>query len=173
MTLMTTVSTDYEAWVPELTFAARLALVRHRMGWNIKEAAIACGVRPQSWRGWELERRLPHDLIGVVDAIAARTNVDPDWLLRGGPMRETSSAVSTGARVLRVVGKEPINELSSTTAGLYPGDDPPTRGRRRKPPARTIAPPDTRPSGQPGNSSSHTDTRRPARTSHPRSRLVA
>jgi hypothetical protein len=39
---MTTVLPAADKWVPELTFGARLALVRHRMGWNIKEAAAAC-----------------------------------------------------------------------------------------------------------------------------------
>lgn len=69
--------------VPELTFAARLALVRHCNGWNIKEAAQACGVPPQSWRGWEVQNRLPHDMVGTVKRIALRARVDREWLLFG------------------------------------------------------------------------------------------
>ena len=45
-------------WIPSTSdFAARLVLVRHQMGWNLKEAALACGVKAQSWREWELESR--------------------------------------------------------------------------------------------------------------------
>lgn len=77
-----------EMWIPELTFAARLALVRHRMGWNIKEAALACGLKPQSWRGWELERRLPHNIVLVAETICIRSGVSRDWLLFGGPLVE-------------------------------------------------------------------------------------
>jgi hypothetical protein len=41
---MTTVLPAADKWVPELTFGARLALVRHRMGWNIKEDCSRCGL---------------------------------------------------------------------------------------------------------------------------------
>lgn len=41
-------------WEPDLnTFGARLALIRQRLRWNVKEAAVACGIAPQSWRQWE------------------------------------------------------------------------------------------------------------------------
>ena len=48
---------DYR-WVPDTsTFGARLALVRQRMGWNLKEAALACQLPQGSWREWELKGR--------------------------------------------------------------------------------------------------------------------
>lgn len=68
--------------MPELTFPARLALVRNRMGWNGKEAALACGLPPQSWRNWESGKR-PHDYEQVCRAIAARTGCSLMWLLTG------------------------------------------------------------------------------------------
>lgn len=53
------------------------------MGWNVKEAALACGLPPQSWRNWEAGKR-PLNVVEVCDAIATRTGADADWLLRGG-----------------------------------------------------------------------------------------
>jgi hypothetical protein len=78
---MTTSETEHATWVPTLTFAAKLALIRHKMGWNIKQAAIACGLPPQSWRGWELQGRLPHDIRATARRISMRTQCDYDWLL--------------------------------------------------------------------------------------------
>lgn len=55
------------------------------MGWNAKEAALACGIKPQSWREWELSGRRPRDYEGVCKQIAARTQCDLIWLLVGDP----------------------------------------------------------------------------------------
>lgn len=71
-------------WVPALdTFAARLALVRQRMGWNIKEAALGCALPPSSWRGWELAGSRPHNYVEVCRAIASATGCDYRWLVDG------------------------------------------------------------------------------------------
>lgn len=72
-----------QGWVPDDgQFGARLALVRQRMGWgNVKEAALACGLPVESWRGWERDGRLPRDLIGAGRAVAARTGCDLGWLI--------------------------------------------------------------------------------------------
>src|SRR5262245_5430234 len=80
---MTTGAQETETWVPELTFGARLALIRHRMGWNIKEAAAACGLPAQSWRGWEVDGHLPRRYITIAMAIANRTGCDYLWLVHG------------------------------------------------------------------------------------------
>lgn len=80
---MTTTEAEPQTWVPELTFGARLALVRHRMGWNIKEAAAACGLPAQSWRGWEVQGREPHRLTTIAAIIASRTDCDYLWLVHG------------------------------------------------------------------------------------------
>lgn len=70
-------------WIPsDDGFAARLALVRNRMGWNAKEAALACGLPPQSWRNWEAGVR-PHDHAQVCRAIAAHTGANIEWLALG------------------------------------------------------------------------------------------
>jgi transcriptional regulator with XRE-family HTH domain len=73
-------------WVPDTDhFAVRLVLVRHQMGWNAKEAALACGISPQSWREWELSGRRPRDYEGVCKQIAARTGCNLIWLMAGNP----------------------------------------------------------------------------------------
>lgn len=66
-------------------FAVRLVLLRHEMRWNAKEAALACGISPQSWREWELSGRRPRDYEGVCKQIAARTKCDLIWLMAGSP----------------------------------------------------------------------------------------
>lgn len=78
---MTTVT----EWIPDdASFGARLALIRHHMGWgNVKQAARECGLSVESWRRWERDNRLPRDVVDRVRMISARTGCDFDWLLRG------------------------------------------------------------------------------------------
>ncbi|UWZ37565.1 hypothetical protein Drose_04575 [Dactylosporangium roseum] len=72
------------AWIPDDTdFGARLAMVRWRMGWNIKEAAAACGVPAASWRLWELGGAQPRKLMVVGRKISSRTGVSLAWLVDG------------------------------------------------------------------------------------------
>ena len=80
---MTTTATRTRSWVPELTFGARLALVRHAMGWNMKEAAANCGLPAQSWRQWEVGGHMPRRVVDVAKQIAGVTGVDYLWLLLG------------------------------------------------------------------------------------------
>jgi transcriptional regulator with XRE-family HTH domain len=73
--------TRAHGWRPDLSaFGARLALVRQRMGWNVKEAADHCRLPPQSWRSWEAGRT-PRDLVAVCQRIAETTGADVAWLL--------------------------------------------------------------------------------------------
>lgn len=73
-----------DAWVPsDAEFGARLALVRHACKWNVKEAALACGLNAQSWRDWEIHGRSPRNVAEVAAQIAARTGVDDYWLMTG------------------------------------------------------------------------------------------
>lgn len=69
-------------WVAtDSSFGARLALVRQRMGWgNLKEAALACGLPVQSWRGWERDGRQPRDFVQTCQVIAETTGCDVWWL---------------------------------------------------------------------------------------------
>lgn len=71
-------------WKPDTTaFGARLALIRWQLRYNQKEAAIACGVPPASWRTWEVDGMLPRDLVAVTTLIAERTGCDRLWLMLG------------------------------------------------------------------------------------------
>lgn len=104
---MTTTATSAEKWVPELTFGARLALVRHRMGWNVKEAAAACGLPAQSWRGWEVAGHLPRRYVEIAKTISTRTGCDYHWLVFGpddGGDGVTTRQYFEAARLVATVG---------------------------------------------------------------------
>lgn len=105
-------------WVPDTdNFGCRLVLVRHEMGWNMKEAAISCGINPQSWREWELSGRRPHNYEGVCKQIAVRTGCNLMWLMIGDPN-------PTGATLplsLTSVGKH--REAGTSEAGSLPCQD--------------------------------------------------
>lgn len=73
-------SAPAEAWVPDIDFAARLSLVRNKLAWNQKEAALACGFSQSSWRHWESGAR-PHAYLEVCEKIADRTGVSLAWLV--------------------------------------------------------------------------------------------
>jgi transcriptional regulator with XRE-family HTH domain len=79
---MTTQRVEH-GWVPELTFGARLALVRQHYGWNVKEAAGMCKLPVETWRGWERDGRSPTRYLEVCKMIAKATGADYDWLLDG------------------------------------------------------------------------------------------
>lgn len=71
-------------WKPDTSaFGARLALLRWRLNYNLKEAALVCGFPPESWRTWELYGTMPRDLVAVTGQIADRTGVDRLWLMLG------------------------------------------------------------------------------------------
>lgn len=79
-----TTQMDELGWVPTFDeFGARLAAVRNKMGWNAKEAALACGIAQGSWREWEVRNRLPRDFAQAAEKIAERTGVDKYWLMTG------------------------------------------------------------------------------------------
>ena len=71
-------------WIPRTEdFATRLVLIRHEMGWNLKEAALACDIRAQSWREWELEHRKPRDYENVCRQISQHSGCNFVWLMTG------------------------------------------------------------------------------------------
>lgn len=85
------------------TFAARLALVRHRMGWNVKEAARAAGVPGASWRLWEIDGANPRDKVATGKKIAAASGCDYLWLVHGPDRGGAVSMRGFSAREGRVV----------------------------------------------------------------------
>src|SRR6188768_3176818 len=88
-----------QGWtVDDSTFGARLALVRQRMQWNIKEAARECGIAAASWGTWE-NGAMPRRYTEMCRLIADRTGADLTWLVMG-PSRPTGQA---GDRVTRTI----------------------------------------------------------------------
>lgn len=81
---MTAVPIDSNVtWVPDTEqLSNRLAMVRHAMGWNMREAALACGIKAQNWREWE-DGRQPRDEGKVCAQISDRTGCDFVWLMTG------------------------------------------------------------------------------------------
>lgn len=110
-----------QGWtVDDSTFGARLALVRQRMQWNIKEAARECGIPAASWGTWE-GGAMPRRYTEMCRLISDRTGCDYGWLLDGPRM--------TGAKV----GPRSTHGYSTVTdhlaAHTYPakGNRPPGR----------------------------------------------
>jgi hypothetical protein len=70
-------------WIPDAsTFGARLALVRWRMGWNVKEAERECNLSQNTWSGWEAGAQ-PRNYVEVVGSIVWKTGVNKMWLMTG------------------------------------------------------------------------------------------
>lgn len=83
------------------TFGARLALIRQRMAWgNVKEAAVACGLPPESWRTWERDNVAPRRVVEVAAIISEKTGCDFGWLLAG--QRLTTYVATRGAQGDRI-----------------------------------------------------------------------
>jgi transcriptional regulator with XRE-family HTH domain len=100
------------------TFGARLALIRQRMGWgNVKQAAAACGLPPESWRRWERDGRSPRDILDIAAVIAERTGCDYGWLLAGA--RLTSYAATRAGK-----GPEINSRYSAPTEKTRPPGHP-------------------------------------------------
>jgi len=72
-----------QGWtVDDSTFGARLALIRQRMQWNIKEAARECGIPAASWGTWE-GGAMPRRYTEMCRLISDRTGCDLGWLVMG------------------------------------------------------------------------------------------
>ena len=98
-----------EPWIPtDADFGSRLAAVRHRMGWNIKEAARECGLPAATWRLWEIDGALPRNIITIAMAISQRTGCDYLWLVHG-PQRGGAppNGRYVGPRVIARIGHIP------------------------------------------------------------------
>lgn len=90
-------TTEGTGWsVDDSEFGARLALVRQRMQWNIKEAARECGLPAASWASWEAGSS-PRRYTEICQKIAARTGADFIWLIVG-PRHGRSSIGPTNVR---------------------------------------------------------------------------
>jgi hypothetical protein len=81
------------------TFGARLALIRQRMQWgNVKEAALECGLPPESWRTWERDGVEPRRLVDVAVQISDRVGCDLGWLIAGPRLHTAEPSTTHGLR---------------------------------------------------------------------------
>lgn len=117
---MTELKARPQGWVPNVaTFGARLALVRQHMGWtNIKEAAEACAIAPQTWRQWESDKFVPRQLVHACMKIAGVTGVDYRWLALGPEDQapadsESLARVTGGYTAVLPIGERVIAAISS------------------------------------------------------------
>lgn len=72
---------------PIVENGARLALIRQRKQWNVKEAAEVCGIPTASWRAWE-HGASPRGMNQIARKIAERAGCSYTWLAAGGPLGE-------------------------------------------------------------------------------------
>lgn len=87
-------------------FGARLALIRWEMGWNQKEAALACGFAQANWREWELSGRAPRNLAEVAERISKATGISDYWIMTGKPLPNGGVSISpTGEKVCLLPGR--------------------------------------------------------------------
>jgi hypothetical protein len=127
-----------QGWtVDDGTFGARLALVRQRMQWNIKEAARECGVPAASWGPWEAGS-LPRRYTEICAKIAERTGADYMWLLTGprGQKRTMASYPMPSSRMSELVSRPRDNRPNGHPGAVTSGGPGRTtylsRGKRRE-----------------------------------------
>lgn len=89
------------------------------MGWNVKEAALACGLSESNWRGWEMDGRLPHKLNEVAAKIAKTSGVSKYWLMDGEGQPSDYKAM----------GIRPVVRLSDRPRGRMDSRGPRSRKR--------------------------------------------
>lgn len=120
-------------WIPtDATFAARLALIRQRMGWgNVAEAAHACGLPVASWRNWERDGREPRRAVEIAQIIAGRTGCDLMWLLMGPQRLGSPGAITHQSSPLtpRVISRPPSRPRSRAIDDRRPAITPAARRR--------------------------------------------
>lgn len=133
-----------KGWMPDdSTFGARLALIRQRMQWgNVREAAIACSIPPESWRTWERDGVTPRKLVEMATLISERTGCDLGWLVAGpalaGRMEiaPTTDVSNSGSRQL-----DHAVDVTSITSAVNrpnrPSGQPVSPSRRRPVSVRT------------------------------------
>ena len=113
--------------VDDSSFGARLALVRLRMDWNLKEAAKECGLPGASWRTWERDGVHPRRIVEISQIVSRRTGCDFMWLLAGPERLREDGAITRRSSPLdpRIITRPPSRPRSE------PIDSRPAIVRRR------------------------------------------
>lgn len=69
-------------WVPTLTFAHRLVMVRKQLGLTVEDAAVRCGIPHATWTTWERGTN-PRNMATAVEKIEQGLGADRQWLMWG------------------------------------------------------------------------------------------
>lgn len=147
MTTTATPQAERTGWtVDDGTFGARLALVRQKMDWNIKQAARECGLPAASWRAWERDGAEPRRLMEIAAAIADRTGCDYAWLTARPRLTTTTASRGRSEREINNCSRRPAEQPGPIGHPKRTTPDAATRrpgGARvshaAKPPRRRIA----------------------------------
>jgi transcriptional regulator with XRE-family HTH domain len=100
-------------WIPtDATFGARLALVRQKLGWNVKEAAQKCGLPAENWRRWERDGIEPKRLVTISMTIAPVVGCDFLWLVHGPNRGQIRTSAYGSTRVLATSSTTPKHPSS-------------------------------------------------------------
>ncbi len=96
-------------------FKIRLAIVEGISGWtNVKEAALACGLPVESYRGWRTKGRLPRNMAEVAEKICAATiRAAEDRRQRGEPVTDAELLGHSSAEISRVYKLISMRKLST------------------------------------------------------------
>jgi len=119
-----TIQTEAQKWIPrDNTFGARLALLRQRFGWNLKEASLNCGLPQNAWLEWESKGRVPRNLPDVALQISKYTDVDDYWLMTGRldedlPTDPSEGLLSDSNR------RPPLYIVDGSTDWVWPAEAP-------------------------------------------------
>lgn len=73
--------------IPLDSFRVRIAAIRAERGWNVSQAAMACGLSVENWRKWEKNGRRPQAYEETCRRIADGSGYDRAWIASGGPLR--------------------------------------------------------------------------------------
>lgn len=171
--------------VDDSTFGARLALVRQRMQWNIKEAARECGIPAASWGTWE-NGAMPRRYTEMCRLISQRTGCDHAWLL-DGPMVKTNQSLTVDLADLEAIAaaldinpiefRSELERGSSRDFDLAPADAAATERHSFVDLAKGVIPtvqprPGTPPNGQAKRVNNRPTSPVPARKRRPRPVLL-
>ncbi|CAN5418258.1 hypothetical protein BH09ACT9_BH09ACT9_00010 [soil metagenome] len=94
----------------------------------MKEAALACGIKQNSWAEWETKNRTPRNIAEVSEQIMKFTGANDYWLMTGrkdgdfpsGPIAVESSTASGHAALAQSVERFTRNDKRTKPGVVTP-----------------------------------------------------
>lgn len=104
------------------------------MDWNLKEAAIECGVPAASWKNWERGTSEPRRLVETCALISTRTGCDLLWLITGSTTgRQIPIRLGGGAVTEEYQGRTVKRQVETLLRGGRPLKSGADRPRSNRP----------------------------------------